>query len=175
MLGHSHGCAYTLWYSANHPDALDGIILASPPIIATSKVHRREYLKFALALIFKPKMMYSFGEEEIEELASNPLIARSVSIRWLYGSKKYLLGPLLKNASQIQKPTLILQGEADTNTLLEGAHRLNEALGTKDKTIKIFPNADHFLYGAIFPSPSYGDPAKKQEVANEVNMWLEAH
>ncbi len=175
MLGHSHGCAYTLWYAANHPHALDGIILASPPILATSKVHRSEYLKFALALIFKPKMMYSFSEEEIAELANNPLIARSVSIRWLYGSKKYLLDPLLKSAAQIQKPALILQGEADTNTLPEGARKLNEALGTKDKTIKIFPNADHFLYGAIFPSSSYGDPAKKQEVANEVNMWFRAH
>jgi len=175
MFGHSHGCAYTLWYATNHPDALDGVILASPPVFATSKVRRSEYLKFALALIFTPKMMYSFGEEEIEELASNPLIARRVSIRWLYGSKKYLLDPLFRNASIIRKPVLIIQGDADTNTLSEGAQRLYATLKVEDKSIQIFPGADHFLYGALFPSFAYGDARKKRDVSDAVATWLINH
>ena len=175
MFGHSHGCAYTLWFAANHPDLIDGLVLAAPPVAATSKVRRRYFLMFALLLIFAPKTMYSFGQSEPKELAKNPLIARKLSIRWLYGSKKYLLNTLFQNASQIRKPTLIIQGDADTTTLPEGAKTLLKSLGSKEKLIHLFPKADHFLYGALFPTLDYGDPEKKKQVANVVNEWLNIH
>jgi alpha-beta hydrolase superfamily lysophospholipase len=172
MFGHSHGCAYVLWFASNHPSLIDGLVLAAPPVAATSKVHRRDFLMFVLLLIFAPKTMYSFGQNEPEGLASNPLIARKLSIRWLYGSKKCLLDKLFQNASRIQKPTLIIQGDADTSTLPEGAQTLLELLESEDKSIHLFPEADHFLHGALFPTLDYGDPEKKREVATVVNSWL---
>ena len=175
MFGHSHGCAYALWFAAHHPDLIDGLVMAAPPVAATSKVHRRYYLMFVLLLIFAPKTMYSFGQIEPEELANNPLIARKLSIRWLYGSKRYLLDKLIRNASQFQKPTLIIQGDADTSTLPEGAEALLKLLGAEDKSIHLFPNADHFLYGALFPTLDHGDPEKKRQVSSVVNNWLHTH
>jgi acylglycerol lipase len=175
MFGHSHGCMYALWFAANHPDLVDGLVLAAPPIAATSKVHRREFLKFALLLIFAPKTMYSFGQSEVEGLTNNPLIARKLSIRWLYGSKKYLFDKLFENASQIQKSTLIIQGDMDTITLPEGAQTLLGLLGSKDKSVHLFPNADHFLHGALFTRLDYGDPEKKRQVSSVVSNWLNMH
>jgi len=32
LLGHSLGGVYALWYAANHPDALDGLVLAAPAV-----------------------------------------------------------------------------------------------------------------------------------------------
>src|SRR5713101_4595341 len=128
---------------------------------------------FALSLIFRPKTMYSFGKPDgPEELTSNPLMARRLSIRWLYGSKKYLLSPLLQNAAKFQKPALIVQGDEDIVTLSEGAKTLFETLRSSEKSIKTFPSTDHFLYGALFPSLSYGDPMKKREVSDFVGRWL---
>ena len=173
MFGHSHGCAYVLWFGANHPSLTDGLVFAAPPLVATSKVHRREFLMFVVLLILRPKTMYSFGQDELEELAKDPLIARKLSIRWLYGSKKYLLDPLSQNAAGIQKPALILQGDADTSALPQGAQKLLGLLGSEDKTIHMFPSADHFLYGALFPVPGHGDHERMREVANVVGNWLE--
>jgi len=179
MFGHSHGCTYALWLAANYPNLIDGLVLAAPPFAATSKVHRREFLKFALLLIFAPKTMYSFGQDRAERgsegLANNPLIAKSLSIRWLFGSKKYLLDKLFQNASQIQKPTLIIQGDLDTSTLPEGAQTLFDLLRVNDKSIHLFPNANHFLYGALSPTLDCGDPEKKLEVARVVSNWLNLH
>jgi len=175
IFGHSHGCAYSLWLAANYPGLVDGLILAAPPIAATSKVHHRSYLKFAFLLLAAPKTMYSFGQPEPDSLASNPLIARRLSIRWLYGSKKYLLDPLFKNASRVKLPTLIFQGSADTSTLPEGAKILQDKLGSTDKSIIMFQGADHFLYGAVFPSLESGETENRHRVANAVNDWLNLH
>jgi len=173
MFGHSHGCAYVLWFASNHPSLTDGLVLAAPPLEATSKVHRREFMMFVFLLIFAPKTMYSFGQNELPELANDPLIARKLSIRWLYGSKKYLLDTLSQNASRILRPTLILQGDADTSTLPNGAQKLLGLLGSADKSVHMFPRADHFLYGALFPVPGYSDSEKRSEVAKTIAQWLE--
>ncbi len=172
LFGHSHGCAYSLWLAANHPDLIDGLVLAAPPIAATSKVHRRYYLMFVLLLIFAPKTMHTFGQNEPKGLANNPLVARKLSIRWLYGSKRYLLDKLFQNASRIRKPTLIVQGGADKSTLPEGAERLLKLLKSEDKSIRLFPEAGHFLHGALFPTLYRGDPEKKREVVGVVSSWV---
>ena len=52
MLGHSIGSAYALWFAASRPDALDGIILAAPPVIPTTKPPISDTIKFPFLLIF---------------------------------------------------------------------------------------------------------------------------
>ncbi|MGA2767227.1 MAG: alpha/beta hydrolase [Candidatus Bathyarchaeia archaeon] len=41
MFGHSLGGCYTLWYAANHPDSLDGVMLAAPNIESGLRPPRR--------------------------------------------------------------------------------------------------------------------------------------
>lgn len=183
VFGHSHGCATTLWYAANHPEFLNSIVLASPPVESTSKVQRAQYFRFIFALLFAPKTMYTFntpaspGSEEDERFAilnKDPLAARSFSIRWLYGSKKMLLDPMFGHASRIQLPVLILQGEQDTVTLQAGATKLFQAIASQDKKMEVFRGTDHFLNGSIFPAVGR-DSAGREQVSAVVDDWLKNH
>ena len=60
--------------------------------------------------------------------------------------------------------------------LSSGAKQLYESLATKDKFIKIFPDADHFFYHALFVkiTPKH-EPAKRKQVTAEVKNWLKTH
>lgn len=184
VLGHSHGCATALWYAANYPERTAGTILAAPPVESTSKVRKREYFKFALALLFARKTMYKFsnpgsGEriasEESSVLDNDPLATRSFSIRWLYGSKKMLLDPMFRHASQIKSPLLLVQGEDDSVALETGAKKLFNQVASPDRTITVFPGADHFLYGSFLPV----DVAQNMEGRNRVTLtianWLKSY
>ena len=82
----------------------------------------------------------------------------------------------LQNASQIKKPTLIIQGEADDLDLPSGAKRLFESLAAEDKSLRTFPDADHWFYHAIFPkvTAKYG-PEKREQVFSTVKDWLKTN
>lgn len=184
VLGHSHGCATALWYAANYPERTAGTILAAPPVEATSKVRKREFFKFALALLFAPKTMYKFsnpssGEriasEESSILDDDPLATRSFSIRWLYGSKKMLLDPMFHHASQIKGPLLLVQGKDDAAALETGAKKLFNQVASPDKTITIFPRADHFLYGSLLPADVTKDIEGRNKVTFTIADWLKSH
>lgn len=176
LLGHSHGCAYILWCAANHPEHVRGIILAAPPVESTSKVEKNKYLKFALLLLFRPKTMYTFAD--VRRQTSDPRIppdspvARSVSIRWLYGTKKLLNDPLFEHAERTKLPSLILQGNQDTVTLPSGARRLLERLGTTDKDAQFFEGADHFLYDEFVPTRVDRSEPGQGQLVDVLVRWL---
>ncbi|MDV3293711.1 MAG: alpha/beta hydrolase [Nitrososphaerales archaeon] len=175
LLGHSHGCAYALWCAANHPELIRGVVLAAPPVESTSKVNKRQYAKFALLLLFAPKSMFSFGDRGKPDprIPQDSPVAESVSIRWLYGSKKLLLDPLFGNAARMLSPVLILQGKRDTVTLPQGARNLLERLGTQDKTMHLFEGADHFLYDEFVPTRGSGDTVGRRVLVDVLVGWLD--
>lgn len=83
----------------------------------------------------------------------------------------------MKNASLIQVPTLILQGETDTTVLPIGAKRLYTKLNAKDKRWNFFGMLDTGFYDAL--SPAYPrakfNPAKREQFACIVKDWLRNH
>ena len=108
-------------------------------------------------------------------MASRPLCTTKVSWRWLAGTKT-LRDKALQNASQIKKPTLILQGEADDLDFLSGAKRLFENLATEDKTLRTFPDADHWFYHAIFLKvTAKHNPEKREQVFSTIKDWLKTN
>jgi alpha-beta hydrolase superfamily lysophospholipase len=68
-----------------------------------------------------------------------------------------------QHAAGVSQPTLIVQGEADTEALPSGAVKLFEALRVEDKTLKMVPDAGHFLF------------AKNEQVFLAVTDWLRSH
>jgi alpha-beta hydrolase superfamily lysophospholipase len=107
----------------------------------------------------------------------DPLGASKLTFRYLAHIKKILMDRALENASQIQKPTLKLQGGADVIALPDGAKRLYESLRMGDKSIRIFPDVDHWFndtFSPAMPRAEY-DPAKKEHLSSIVNDWLRTH
>ena len=183
MFGWSLGVLYTLWYAANHPDSLDGIMLAAPYWVGL--MPRRLRTKIPSMLLSAPKAFYDSYEnwshdfkesEEGKILLQDPLFTAKRSWRWLGSVKTTLSDKALQNASQIETPTLILLGEKDDKDIRNGSKQLLKSLKTKDKTIQTFPDADHFFYDALFfKTTSKHDPAKRKRVTTMVKDWLSAH
>jgi alpha-beta hydrolase superfamily lysophospholipase len=182
MLGHSLGGCYTLWYAAKYPDSLDGIVVAAPAIDVKSRVPLKERAQFPFLLLNAPETMIdtdkALEDQNRGEFTSTPiqdsLFTRRFSVRWLSGIGSTLMrDKLFQNASQIKMPTLIVQGEADTEALPDGANRLLEALKAQDKTLKTFPDADHGLYNAISRlTTSEKAPEKKARLISTIADWL---
>ncbi|MDH5786676.1 MAG: alpha/beta hydrolase [Candidatus Bathyarchaeota archaeon] len=183
MFGWSLGVLYTLWYSANHPDSLDGMILAAPywvgfmPRIYSSKIP--SMLRSAPKTTYDSYKNWSRDFKESEEgkiLLQDPLFTTKRSWRWLGGVKRNLSDKVLQNASQTKKPTLIILGEKDDIDIRTGAKQILESLATKDKSIQTFLDADHFFYHAIFlKTTAKHNPAKRKQVTSVVKDWLSTH
>jgi alpha-beta hydrolase superfamily lysophospholipase len=182
MLGHSLGGLYTLWYAANHPDALDGVILAAPAIESGI---RPPPLKVGAGPPFAPETtidMYEAWPQSLKESEEgkmwrqDPLSTTRFSWRWLGGSMILRDKEALQNASRIRKPTLIIQGEVDDLDLLGGAKRLFESLAAEDKSLRTFPDANHWFYDAIFPEVTTKySPEKRELVFSTVKGWLKTN
>jgi len=186
MFGYSLGALYTLWYSANYPDSLDGIILAAPAInYFSANMPRMDRIKFPFMLLFAPKTLYdscknwSYDFKESEEgkiILQDPLYTTKRSWRWLAGVKR-MSDKALQNASQTEKPTLIILGEKDDTYIRSGVKQVLESLATKDKSIQTFPDADHLFYHAFLfgKTTAKYDPAKRKQVTSVVKDWLNTH
>ena len=186
MLGHSLGGLYALWYGATHSDALDGIILAAPAIESGFKPpSMRIDAGRPLMPAFAPETMIDMYEmwpqslkesEEGKLWRRDPLCTQKFSWRWLGGSMLLRDKEALQNASKIKKPTILIQGEADDLDLPIGARKLFENLAVKDKSLRTFPDADHWLYHAIFPQVTAKYSQEKRErVFSTIRDWLERH
>jgi len=187
IFGYSLGALYALWYSAHHPHTLDGTVLAAPAIEPRSPIMPREnYLKIAFILLFAPKTIYdrsktwlpAFKESEGGKIIlQDPLYTTKYSWRWLYSVKRNLSDRALKYASQMEEPTLIIQGEADDSCFPSGAKKLFKSLAAKDKLLQTFPDADHLFYDAFLlgKTTAKHDPAKRKQVTSVVKDWLNTH
>ena len=185
IFGHSIGCAYALWYASRNAALLDGIVLAAPPIEVGFKIPARDAIRFPFAQLVRPHSMYdlldkwpqAFKEsEEFTLLTGDELCTTRFGIRWLLKLQTKLANKMLKNASTIGKPTLIIQGDMDIIALPGGAKSLMDRLVTKDKTLRVFEGADHWFYHAIIPKMSgkYG-PEQRAKVSSTVKEWLNSH
>jgi len=186
MFGYSLGVLYTLWYSANHPDSLDGTILAAPAInYLNAKMPRRDRIKFPFMLLFAPKTLYDSYKnwpqdlkesEEGKIILQDHLYTTKRSWRWLGGVKR-MSDKAFQNASQVEKPTLILVGEKDELYIRDGAKQLLESLAAKDKSIQTFPDADHLFYDAFLfgKTTAKYDPEKRKHITSFIKDWLNVH
>jgi alpha-beta hydrolase superfamily lysophospholipase len=183
MLGHSIGCAYTLWYAASHAGALNGIVLAAPPVTPSTKPPLSETIKFPFLLVFSPRKMYNLLDtwsqdfrdtQEFRIIVEDPLCAEEFSVRWLVSLQRTLFNRMLANGAMVKNPVLIIQGEADNLSLPQGSKKLYEALLVGDKSLELFPEANHHFYRVIFPGEPL-DAHTAMHVTMVVTDWLSSH
>lgn len=179
--GHSLGGLYALWYGANYPEVVDGLVLAAPSVENKPIMSSEEQAKFSLAARSAPETMLKTRKNSLlnvsKELDEYLPVTRSFSVRYLMGIGSFLMRDrMFVNASNDRKPTLILQGDADEYTLPIGAKRLFESIAAEDKRLELVPGANHTLYGAILSFASAENNLKEQEfVLSLIGDWIGSH
>ena len=182
VFGHSLGGIYSIWYAANFSNAVDGLVLAAPAVVSAIS-NPKNRIKIFLANIFTPNKTHNpyvspdaanRDPEEIKIMLEDPLETWQLTANYLSNVKKVLLKNVLKNASYIQSPTLILQGQADTVIQPTGANLLYEKLNVTDKKLEVFSDAGHWFYDALSPAPPREkfDTTKREQFVKILKEWL---
>ena len=83
----------------------------------------------------------------------DPLNSQKVTVRLLI-ELEAACRAALANAGSVAVPWLALHGSADTIAPPDGSRQLVDALGSADKTLKLFPGMCHEVHNEIEPTPS---------------------
>ncbi|MFH0846879.1 MAG: alpha/beta hydrolase [Chloroflexota bacterium] len=173
LLGHSMGATITLAYLPDHQNEFQGLILSAP--LVRPSVNRSApiiLLSRTLSLVLPKTGTFRIDAEAIsrdkrvvDAYINDPLVYR--------GRIKARLGvEMLKfmqrapgEASQISLPALIVHGTADGLADPAGSEIIYEHLGSKDKTIKLYPDFYHEVFNDL----------GQEQVFSELETWLARH
>jgi len=185
IFGHSIGCAYALWYAANYPTQLDGLILAAAPLESGFKIPVKDTLKIAFSPSINHHSMYNLIDEwpqafrESEEytlISEDPLCTKMFGLGFLFNVQTKLANKMLQNASKIDKPVLLVHGDSDLIALPNSSKRILEKFPSGDKSLREFDGADHWFYQSIIPTMgSKYTLEQKRTVSTCVKDWLKQH
>lgn len=178
LLGHSMGALVTVTYAkkaARHQKLIALVVSGIPLKVKTDAV--MEVKKFFAGFLsaVTPSLTMPAGlninylshdKEVVDAYANDPLVHGNVS-SYLGNFMLKSEDNVLPGAEYIQVPALVFHGEEDMVALKEGSELLYQRLGSKDKTLKIFPGLFHETMN------EEGD--SKLEVLNLVKDWLNKH
>jgi Lysophospholipase len=159
VLGHSIGGVYSIWYAANHPSTVDGLVLASPAVICNLDNTCTDKDR---------------DPEEIKIMLDDPLETWQLTSDYLSNIKTTLLKDIFGDAARVRAPTLVLQGQADVTVKPSGAKQLFEALTVANKKLVFFDDAGHWFYDALSPAPPRRkiDATKRVGFVTVIQDWL---
>ena len=171
LIGHSMGGLISANYLAQYQQKLAGCILSGPALKADIEPQGLQLLILKLISALLPKMGViqldgngvSRDPEEVKAYMNDPLVytgklpARIV-IELFEGMK-------VANAAapSISVPMLLLHGGSDSMTSPDGSREYCAALGSSDKSVKVYPG----LYHEIFNEP------EREQVFADIDAWLE--
>eukprot|EP00668_Euglena_longa_P000481 GGOE01000604.1.p1 GENE.GGOE01000604.1~~GGOE01000604.1.p1 ORF type:complete len:314 (+),score=86.33 GGOE01000604.1:31-942(+) len=178
LVGSSMGGAVALTIARHLPEFADGLILLAPmcriaPEILPSKTMLR-MIRW-LARVFPTWQIIPTGDSLEDKSVRDPECleyVRQNPFRYT-GRPRLATGMALLQATRaietaahrIVTPMLLLHGEADCVTAPEASKDLYEKIGSKDKELRLYPDAWH----ALFLEP---DPVRSQLRA-DVADWLQ--
>lgn len=172
LYGHSLGGLVVTTYALQHPQELDGMVLSGPALELLPSVSRgqiaaaRFFGTVAPNLPAQPVDDAEFVSTPAarRELASDPLIVHDkLPAR---SAKAAVVGieEVQEHMAEIAVPFLVMHGDVDKATNIEGSRALYRAAKSPDKTLKIWEGQYHDLL----------HEPRQQEVIELVTTWLDA-
>lgn len=171
LLGHSMGGSIAFGYALRHPDKLSGIVLSGPAIGAVVSPLQNLIVKALSALapglgtISLPPEAVSRDPAVVEAYVNDPLVTigkvPARSIAELTAAAK----ASADRAGAMRLPVLIQHGGQDLLVPPAANHALYDAIGSADKTVRIYDG----LYHEIYNEP------EREAVLDELVAWLKAH
>jgi alpha-beta hydrolase superfamily lysophospholipase len=157
LMGHSLGALIVASYATERPGCADGLILSAPAVLAGEA-----YLRASAEGSGVPPETISRDPEVVRAYIDDPLVFGDQVGPELNAYALELAIVTNADAGRIRLPTLILQGDADLIADPEGTRDLFEALGSMDKTLRVYEG----LYHEVLNEP------EKDRVLDHLVAWL---
>jgi acylglycerol lipase len=173
LLGHSLGSTIAINYALEHQDEFTGLIVSGTTLKAGASISKAAIFMAKILSVILPKMGVSALSSEgisrdkavIEAYINDPLdYTGKLSAR----TGAELLKTMEKTQSELAKLTLplfIAHGAADRISDPSSSQMLYDGAGSKDKTLKFYPEFCH----EVFNDPDC------QQVFSDMEEWLKLH
>lgn len=173
LLGHSMGGTISILCAMERPHFFAGLVLCAPAILANPKTATRFMIFLGRVVSYVAPSFQVVGSEDYSALTRDPeqlAILSKDPMSWKGGLKARwameiydAMENVKENIPRIEWPFIVLHGDADRLTMVEGSKLLEKAAST-DKTIKIYPGFYHKLLN---------EPKEDRElVMNDIITWI---
>ena len=171
LLGHSMGGLIATYYLLEHQSAFKGAIMSAPLMKVSGNISRLTIIMGKILSKLAPgagvmkidPSGISRDREVVLNYTSDPLVFLGKTPARLAAELLRIMLHVEQAADQITLPLIIAQGGADSLVDPQGAQMLYDKAGSKDKTLKIYPE----FYHEIFNEP------EKDLVFADIEIWLE--
>lgn len=173
LYGHSIGALIAAVYLFDYSAELAGVVFSGPCVKVPANVSATTvFLAKALSHV-APKLGLSAVDASgisrdpaiVQAYIDDPLVYNGKTTARLASELLKAMQRVSAEAAGIVLPVLIVQGGADTVVDPDGARMLHSALGSVDKTLKIYDG----LYHEIHNEPEH------PQVLADISSWLEEH
>ena len=171
LVGHSMGGSLALNYALNHPEKLSGLILSGPAIGGGLPPFQSRLLSIIsriaprLGMIRLDADAVSRDPQVVAAYKADPLVFHGKVPARTAREMMHAVTTYPSRVGTMQVPCLLMHGSADTLVRAADAQPVFDAIGSPDKTVRIFDG----LYHEIFNEP------ERMEVLKIVRDWLDAH
>ncbi|MBB5059642.1 alpha-beta hydrolase superfamily lysophospholipase [Granulicella aggregans] len=171
LLGHSAGGVVACLYALDHPSQLTGLISESfahelpAPDFVLSVFKGLSHIAPHTHLLHLPNEKFSRDPAAVETMNEDPLIEKETQPVQTMAALVRADERLKKEFPEITLPVLILHGTADENTRPSGSQHFHDAVGSVDKTLKLYEGGYHDLLNDL----------DKETVLSDIMSWIDAH
>ena len=171
LLAHSLGALIGAAYLLDHQAGLAGAVLSGPAVKVPRNVTGTTIFMGKLLSTLLPRTGLLGLEAAgicrdpavVTAYTSDPLVCKGKTTARLAAEMLAAMQRVGAEAAKITLPLLLLQGSADRIVDPSGAQMLYDAVGSRDKTIKVYDG----LYHEVFNEP------EREQVLQDVQAWLD--
>jgi len=173
LIGHSMGGLISAAYLLEHQETLSGVVLSGPGIKVPENISKATIFAGKMFSIILPTVgliqldakSISRDKAVVDAYLNDPLVYNGKITARLAAELIKTMQDVTQEAAKIKLPIMIAQGSDDKLVDPKGAQLLYDSIGSKDKTIKLYPD----FYHEIFNEPEH------ELVLNDVETWIEEH
>lgn len=170
LLGHSAGGVVSCTYALDYQQELAGLICESfafevpAPDFALSVLKGLAHIAPHAHVLKLKNEDFSRDPNVVAAMNADPLIANESQPTQTVAALVHADERLRKEFGTITLPVLILHGTADKATKYQGSQFFHDNAGSKDKTLKLYPDAYHDMLSDII----------KDQVMADIKAWIAA-
>jgi acylglycerol lipase len=171
MVGHSLGALICAVYLLDHQADLAGAVLSGPLVKVPASISPMTVILSRLLSVLLPKLGVAGVDAKgvsrdpavVDAYVNDPLVYTGKTTARLGCETLKAMRHVADEAPRITLPLLVLQGREDRLVPPDGAEMLHRAVGSADKTLKVYDGLHHEIY----------NEPEHPRVVGDVQAWIE--